>query len=226
MPTTVPSSSRHRRRHGLTVAELSIGLVITSMVMAALASTWHAVASAWAVSGGTQGAGLTASVTVSRIEQRLRASRYVFQYASGSITTTPARAAAIFYWKADNWNATADGVCQLGEMALIEHDATTKRLYLYEPIAAASMTTIQRTAAGVTATTFDMTDASSPTNFKQLSFVSRAVLTEAVPAVAFNMPAQTTGGRPLIEFTLKVARPEGTLLFYGSCAQRAAARPN
>jgi len=208
------------------VAELSIGLVITSMVMAALASTWHAVASAWAASGGTPGAGLTASVTVSRIEQRLRASRYVFQYASGAINTTPAKPAAIFYWKADNWNATADGVCQIGEMALIEHDPTAKRLYLYEPIASASMTTAQRTAAGITATAFDMTDVSSPTTFKQLSFVSRAVLTEAVPAVAFAMPAQTTGGRPLIEFTLKVTRPEGTLLFYGSCAQRAAAKPN
>lgn len=210
----------------MTLIELSIGMVITTMVMGALSALWFAMGRSWQTTGSATGAGLTASVTAMRLEQRLRTSRYVFQYASGSVTTTPGTPARVFYWKADNWSGSADGIVQLGEMALIEHDATAKRLYLYEPIASTAMTAAQLTAAGTAATTIDMTDSSSPTNFKALSFVKKSVISEAVVAAALNMPAQTTNSRPLIEYTLKIKRPEGSFLFYGACAQRASAKPN
>jgi len=224
-PTSIALIDARWRRRGLTLVELSIGMVITSMVMGALSAVWFAMAHSWKTTGSATGAGLTASVTAMRLEQRLRTSRYVFQYASGSVTATPTKAAAIFYWKADNWNSTSDGIVQLGEMALIEHDSTSKRLYLYEPIASTSMTAAQLTAAGAAATTLDMTDSASPTNFKKLSFVKQSVISEAVVAAAFNLPTQTTNSRPLIEYTLKVTRPEGSFVFYGACSQRAAAKP-
>ena len=111
-------------------------------------------------------------------------------------------------------------------MALIEHDATAKRIYLYEPLASTAMTAAQLVAASAVATSVDMNDSASPANFKKLSFVKKSVISEAVVAAALNMPAQTTNARPLIEYNLKITRPEGSFLFYGACSQRAAAKPN
>ncbi len=209
----------------MTAVELSIGLVITTMVMGAISSLWYAMGTTWKISGAAQGAGLTASIASARIEARIRASRYFFQFAAGSLTTTPATPASLFYWKDDNWTASPDGIVQIAEMALIEHDPVTKKIYVYEAMPAASMSAAQLTRAGTNATAADMTASTSPAAFKKLDFVKQAILTDAVTYASFNVPTATFGARPVIEYTLKVSRPEGVSTQYGSASPRATANP-
>jgi hypothetical protein len=206
---------------------LSIGLLITTMVIGALAALWFAVGEQWRKSSSSQCATLRASQAVVRLEGTFRQSRYLCQYTPGSITDTSVAPASAFFWRADFWNALgdvtkpsdfktffSDGLVQVAELALVEYDPSAKRIYLYQAKDPAAMDVAQRTAAGTVWAWTDLSKPSNLTTFKGLNYVTRTVLSEGVGAAAFNMPAPKTGGRPLLEFTLKLPRAGGNTLVY------------
>jgi Tfp pilus assembly protein PilW len=209
-----------RGRRGMTLIDLSIGMVITSLVVGALASLWFAMGQTWANSGTSQSVTLTGAQAVSRLESTMRQAKYIFQYTAGSTDgkTTPAASALI--WKGDNWNSTADGAVQVGEMALVEHDPVAQKIYLYQAIPIASMNATQIAKAGGVVLWIDLSKSTTPAAFKAYDFVQKTVISEAVAGAAFNAPTPLTGARPSLEYTLTVTRSGSSTLVYSVASLR------
>jgi Tfp pilus assembly protein PilW len=233
-----PSTSP-RPRHAMTLVELSIGLLITTIVIGALSSLWIAVGDTWRKSSSSQTQTLRAGQIVTRLEGTFRQAKYVCQLTPGSVTETSAAPASAFFWRSDYWNAAGDvsnpaafstavtdNLVEVAELSLVEYDAASKRLYLYQAKDPAAMNSTERAAAGTVWTWTDLSKSSNLTVFKGLSYVQQKVLSEGVSAVAFNMPTARAGGRPIIEFTLTMPQTGGTALIYSVASMRApAARP-
>lgn len=222
-PTTradqAPAAKPRAARPGMTLVELCIGMVVTAMVLAALSAMWFGVAHAWAGSTASQGVALTGNLAAVRLESTFRAAKYLCQYTVGSVDGKSTPVGSVFFWKNDAW--TADGAVQIAELALIEHDPVTKRLYLYEALPATSMSADQQTRASIRVTWTDLVASGTPGTFKTYDFVQKKVLSEAVAGASFNVPTSGKPNlRPSFEFTLTVSRPGGDLLVYGTASLR------
>jgi hypothetical protein len=218
----------------MTLVELSISLVITALVLGALSALWFAVAQTWRTSGASQAATLRASQVVARFEATFRQARYICQWTPGSLDDSSAAPASCFLWRSDFWNAAgnvnnptdfktqvSDGLVQVGELALVEFDAASKRVYIYQPRDPSVMDSSQRAAAGTVWTWSDLSKSSTLTTFKSLSYVEKKVLSEGVNAAEFNVPATPALGRPMVEFTLNLSSPQTKTTVYSTAALRA-----
>jgi hypothetical protein len=235
----IPNNVRRPRRGGrggMTIIELSIGLIITSMIVAALGAFWFAVAQTWTQNSGLQATTLTASHATARIEQTMREAKYLLQYRAGSLNApSPASGAQVFFWHRDFWNKddpagkvqVNDGSVQMAELALLEHDPVNRRLYLYEAMSPAQMNPEQQGRAGQTIPWSDLTATSTPAAFKSCDFVRKQVFCEAVDGAVFNIPAWGRTIRPGLEFTLRLSRDGDKSVIYGMVSLRGpATRPS
>lgn len=219
----------HRaRRRGLTLVELSIGMVITAMVMGALGGMWFAVADAWRQSSSSQNAGATATQATARLDALLRDVRHVGVWTAGSINGSAA-GASVLVWRGDAWarneNGTAkttlpDWIPQLGELLLIEHDPAAGKVYYYEPIPLASMTGTQPTRASKDVTWAELNSATLAASFKASDLVKRKVLTEGCAGAVFNVHAANGSTRACVEYSLRIVRPGAASLVYGTTTFR------
>src|SRR6476646_534872 len=91
--------TRPRRRHAMTLLELSIGLLITTIVIGALSSLWIAVGDTWRKSSSSQTQTLRAGQIVTRLEGTFRQAKYICQFTPGSVTDTSAAPASAFFWR-------------------------------------------------------------------------------------------------------------------------------
>lgn len=214
------------RRRGMTVIELSMGLLVTGMVMASLAAVWSAVGQTWSNTTSSQQISLSGNQAALRLEDLLRQSKYVCQYTSGSLDGSASKAASVLLWKNDSWSVapatSADGKPQLGELLLIEHSVPDQKIYVYEPIASSAMDASQKSRAGGVATWSDLSASTTPTTFKTYDFVRKKTLAESVSGASLYLPAQTTSARQGLEFTLKLSRSGTTSIVYGTGTLRGA----
>ena len=220
----------------MTLTELIVGLMITAMVAGALAALWGAVGTNWQAASSSENMSLRTGQVVTRLEGLFRAARYVCQWTPGSNDGQTAPASA-FLWRSDYWNAAGtvtnpadfkgtvpDGVVQVAELAVVEFDVASSRIYLYQAMDPARMTADQRTRAGVVWTWADLSKATTVSTFKALDFVQKTVVTEGVTGVTFNMPAAVTGGRPAFEFTLSMSKNDCKASVYSTATLRAPAQ--
>jgi len=222
----------------MTLIELSIGLVLTSMVVAALGAVWYAVARTWEQTSGLQATTLTASHAVGRLEQTLRESKYVLQYRRGALNNAdPSGTAMVLLWRKDIWNAKAlsprqdmephtiaNGAVEAAELVLIEHDPATRRLYVWEAIRSAEMTEDQRTRAGVVLPLVELT--ATPMSSKKFDFMRKRVFCEAVDGAVVNVPSWGRAARPSLEFALRLSRGGDKSVVYGQASLRGPMRPD
>lgn len=105
-----------------------IGLTITAIIMAALATMMTAVASGWTDQNLTQSTQLQANQVYARIQKTLASAKY-FVPSSGTST-----ASYIIFWRLDGYpnGATSDGIPEWGEIGMIIQDPTTSSLLLYQ----------------------------------------------------------------------------------------------
>jgi hypothetical protein len=204
----------------MTLVELSVGIVITTLVIGALGALWYAVAETWRKSSSSQNVSLTGNQAAARLEAALRQSKYICQWKAGSIDGLTTPVASAFLWKGDDWNGSPDGQVQVGELALIEHDPAAQRIYLYQAKPYGSMTLDQQIRAGTVFNWSTLSSSSTPSDFKNLDYVQRTVLSEAVTGALFNVPTATTGARPVLEFSLTISRSSGTTLVYSAASLR------
>jgi hypothetical protein len=221
----------------MTLIELTIGLVLTSMVVAALGALWYAVARTWDQNSGLQATTLTASHAVSRLELTLRETKYVLQYRRGSLNdATPSASAQVLLWRKDAWNrmalagrqdidTIANGVVEAAELALLEHDPVDRRLYLYESIRAQEMSLDQQTRAGAVIAAAELNASATPAGLKQCDFVRKRVFCEAVDGAVINVPSWGRGARPSLEFALRLSRDGDRSVVYGLASLRGPNRP-
>jgi Tfp pilus assembly protein PilW len=219
----------------MTLVEMTIGMVVTAMVIGALGAVWYSVAETWRSSSSSQNVSATASQAVARMEGVFREVRYVGVHNAGSLdgSGTPA---SVFVWRGDAWtkntNGTTkttipDGIPQVGELLLIEHDPVTKRIYYYEPLPYASLTGTQPARASQDVTGAELDGTTLAASFKTSDLVKQKVLTEGCTGAVFSYrPASGMTGA-CMEFTLKISRGSGTSMVYGTTTFRCPARrPN
>ena len=222
---------RHPRRprHAFTFPELMIGLVVTSLVLTALAAVTTAVAQGWNAADGTQAVQLQSAQVYARTRAALAGAKYVAQVHAGSPDGSASPAGGVFYWAYDGWGGAADGGPQVGEMALIEHDPATQTLWLYQPIPVASMTASQVVRAATSLASTDLADPAWPANFKALDFVGPpTALGRYVSGATFALHSMdSTTETPVVEFTLAFTRGNQSSTQYGVAALHApTTRPN
>ena len=216
---SLPINPRRRPRAAMTLVELSMGLVVTSMVMAALASFWFAVARTWN-SSSAQSASLGGNLAAIRMENAIRQAKYLIQYRAGSVDGAASPTARLFYWAADNWPSARDEAPQLAELALIEHDAVGKRLYLYQAIPWASMSTDQRNRAGGVPSWTELSQTGTADTFKTYDFVTKTVFAEGVAGAMFYVPPESSTTRQMLEHAITTQRGNQNSVEYGTASLR------
>jgi hypothetical protein len=204
----------------MSLVELSIGIVITTLVFGALSALWYAVAETWTKSGSSQSVTLVGNQAMARLEATLRTAKYIIQCNAGSTDGKTTPAASVFIWKADNWIGVADGAVQVAELAVIEHDPASGRIYLYQAIPKASMNADQISRASGVTLWNDLSNPNTLTSFKSFDFVQRSVLSEAVTGALFNARSASSGVRPTLEYTLVLSRAGGSSRIYSLASLR------
>jgi len=121
------SVSPNRLRRGFTFVELCLGLVITSLVMSALAAFTLAMSAAWKQAEQTQSATVIANQVSAVLQDQIRQARLLGGWRAGSINGSGENA-AVMLWKEA---ADGDGIIQDTELSLIEFDPGGHRLVIY-----------------------------------------------------------------------------------------------
>ena len=207
-------------RGGFTLAELMIGMLVTALVLSALAAFVNAVAVGWEESDGTQDAALEAHQAYQRIDHYLSSALYIAQPLVGTNSTS------VFYWANDDWDSggvsAGDESPELGEMNLIQYDSTTDTIWLYQPIAASAMSADQFSTACVPQTYADISGASEPALFLSTLFYTRIPLAHDVTSATFDaIGSDSASQRPLVEMNLTFAKDGQTITQYGTVTLRA-----
>jgi len=222
--TTGPANLHLRGlRRGFTFVEMSISLVVMTIIAGALAGIIGAVGITWRSSEDTQAAlvsGRQASVQLYRL---LRSAKYVGmacgddqQVASGVVTPSAGSGGAILFWKEDD----GDQRMQLCEIALIEHDRSASTLILHQvPKTAPNASTVYSPG--------DTDESSDASALKALATVRRQVIARNIRSARFVR--SSPGGLPecqAVEFAMGCgAEGKPPRTEYGTAALRGSFSP-
>jgi hypothetical protein len=202
-----------KRCAAFTFVELCMGLLVTTLVLGALASFALAMASAWKHAEQSRSLNIRGQQTVLRLADMLHTAKLLGPSHSGSLNN-PLTGAAVIFWTQDS---NGDGLIQGNEVAMIEHDTTSNRLVLYSGTAAE------------TSTWSYLSVFSDPTvldNFK----VNRTPTTIAngVEGALFQLSGtSSTTAKPSLSFALKLRRDgidggaQRLVMQYGTATLRA-----
>jgi hypothetical protein len=104
-----------------------MGLVITSLVMTAVAALSMAMATAWRSAGKTQSVALKGNFVTRQVQNEVRNARLIGACRAGA-SDGSGSGAAVLLWKTDT---NSDGFIQGNECELIAHEPATNTLVLY-----------------------------------------------------------------------------------------------
>ncbi len=230
-------SQLHRcERGGFTLAELILGMMITSMVMSAVAAVMVSVTEGWDQGKYVQAVPVSLLQLQVRLGRIFQGSAYVAQWQGGSLSGT-GTAAQIFFWMNDTWGGSPDGVPEWGEMGLIVFDAPTQSLYLYSAMPTAQMSAAQLTAAGQPVSWSQATAATAIAGFEANSWVKKTTLAGPGSNATTGDTTVVTGAhiavdwlgsasqKPTVEFQVAESRGGESATMYGSFVLRLADQP-
>jgi len=216
---------------GFTLVELMMGLVITALVMGALATLSSAMSRAWSQSDTGQSASISSHQASIRLQNFLRQAKLVGLVRPGSTDGSVSPGASAMLWLRDD---NGDGKVQLTEMGLIEHDLAQKRLKLYQVKVPSGMTADAYNAAySGSITSAALTDPAAPETFKGLANVWAQPLAGADPTTGNAHPVKVTGFRIektggtgsqglALQFTLVLTKDGNQDVSYGAAVLRGA----
>lgn len=206
-------------------------MVITSVLMLALATFATAASSGWKHSDDEFKTRNADSRSVAQMQDALSKMLCVVQVNPGD---TAGGAAYLFCWQKDSFGGSADKKAQFGEMALIEYEPSTKAVWLYQVKNVSAMTASELTAAG-SESWGDYTSPAIVTYFKTSSIVApRTPLVGGffgssnggIQVVAAQFARFTaTNGKPLASYRLLLGDSIASVAAYGNVALRAAQTP-
>jgi type II secretory pathway component PulJ len=200
-------------RRGMTFVELMIGLMITAMVGGAAAALMGAVSASWQATQAAQSLQITSRQSAQTVERLIKTARFVgLATADGQLVgTAPANStgAAILFWRQDT---NGDGIMQLGEVSLLQHDPGAGTLKIHQ---------LGATAAGKTTacTSNDLKTSASASQFGALPGCDSYVLASNVAAAVFRLNTPP-GGRPSVEYALKFRDGSAERMEYGTSTMR------
>jgi hypothetical protein len=213
MNALTPSSIRTPRHHrsAFTFVELCFGLVITALVMAAVASFSLAMSTAWQNAGSSQACLLSANQVGRLLDAKIRPCALTGGWTPGSLDGTATPPAAVLLWAADT---NSSSTINYSEILLIQHNPQTRQLLLYQaPTPLVAPDTVY----------------SYSNDFSQSSFISSfaqgltptVLCNNVIGAQFYVAPPDSTTSSPCVEFTLTVQSGNQTQVVYGNATLRA-----
>jgi type II secretory pathway pseudopilin PulG len=219
----IPTADRATRaRCGFTLIELMLGMVVTTLVMAAIGGVMTAVARGWSQSEDTQATSNITSQTHLRLQRILKAAKQLGACRPGALDGTAAQSAALMIWKAD---ANADGKVQFSELGLIAYEpgatADSSEIRYYEVAYPSTWTLAQKQTADTPALANDeIYKDSDITTFRTMANVRSTVLARSIAGTEFHRADGATVVRPTFEYLLNFQKGSTTELEYGTVAVR------
>jgi hypothetical protein len=114
-------------RRAFTFIELCLGLIVTSLVMGAMAAFALAMSTAWKSAETSQSMSLLANQTIVRVQNEIRQCKLIGALRSGT-SGGSGDIVAVLLWKADT---SGDGLIQGNEVSLLEYHSNSHTLRLY-----------------------------------------------------------------------------------------------
>lgn len=122
--------AKRRQIRGFTLAELVIGMAITTIVMTAMASFTMSVGTAWKANEEAEAASLITNVAAARLGREVKMARLAGALYTGALDGSEVNEAAVMLWRADT---NGDNIIQLSELELIAYEKASKALVRYRP---------------------------------------------------------------------------------------------
>jgi hypothetical protein len=213
------SAGRRAKAAGaFTIVELCIGLMITAMVLSALASFMLATGKTWTDSGSDRREVIIGWQGAQHLVQIVQQARLIPSVMPGSLTSSTSSPAGVILWRNDD---NGDGEIEYSELELICADPNsdgTWTLNLYSP----------SLSLGSLDAVWDYSVLTNPASIALLKPLMTATpLVRGLTGVHVDMQNSATQ-RPLVEFALAIPGAGGaTQVVYISAACRAPlAAPN
>ncbi|HEX8521793.1 MAG TPA: hypothetical protein VF669_06010 [Tepidisphaeraceae bacterium] len=220
MKRVLPSNRQRCKRRGFTFGELVLGLAMTSLVAGAVGALMMAVSRGWELGQTTDNTTSLTTQSVQRVTKIIHAARQVGALRTGSITTTPAKPAAMLIWKGD---LNSDSKMQLSELGMLEFDSATSQLIYYEVSYPTSWTSAQKQANVMIVSDASFWDDATIDSMKSAAFstfMRQAGQATHVTAAEFHRIDSSSTVRSGIEFALKFGNSGTTCTKYGTVTSR------
>src|SRR6266581_876737 len=210
----------HLDRRGFTLVELSMGLLVMSIIFAAMAGLAVAMSSGWKATETQDNLQVARRQTSTAMYYNIRSAKFIGATAAdnsnssgGSVT---GQGAVVMFWKGDKDPGTTMYAYQI---AVIEHDIPTSTLRLWQ---------LPQTTNGAM-TEFkncDVDDSGDVDKFKQMSGVTCQIIGRNVGSVSFKMlPVSSTRTSQALEFQIRYKSGEQEQLEYGTATVRVPQAP-
>jgi hypothetical protein len=222
---TLRSRPRHPAlaRAAFTLMELIMGMIVTGLVMAAIAALLSAVAMGWEQSGQSQTTSIHRVQTHARIQRILKGAKQLGAIRAGSVNgnTTPA---GVMIWKSD---ANGDGKVQFSELGLLVHEGLVGTpdgyLSFYDVAYPSNWSAAQKTAADNTppvVTEADVYKDSNIDTFRTMAYVRKTLVASHLLGVAFTRTDGADITRPSLDYVLKFSKDNVVEVEYGTTSVR------
>lgn len=218
---------RSRSRSGFTLMELIMGMIVTGLVMSAIAALISAVAVGWEHSGSAQADSSQRVQAHARVQRIVKGVKQLAALRAGSIDGTVTPAAALLIWKSDN---NGDEKPQFSELALLIHQGAvgTPEAYLsfYQVEYPAEWTDAQKTEADNTPSPITHDEIfldESITSFLAADHVQKTRVASNLVGVVFKRTDGVEITRPSLDYVLKFSKDNYVHVEYGTASVRPAA---
>jgi prepilin-type N-terminal cleavage/methylation domain-containing protein len=204
------------RRRGFTLVELSMGMLIMAIILAALGALALAMSSGWKATETQDNLQVARRQTSTQMYYNVRSAKYIGVATADNISGSLNKGGAVMFWKGDKDPGTTMYAYQVG---LIEHDIDSATLRLYQ---------LPQTATGamVPFKAGDIDDASDVENFRKLPGINCQIIGRNVYDVTFKMLPATSGRQAQsLEFNIKYKSGEQEQLEYGTATVRGPQAP-
>jgi len=210
-PTFAVALGDKRRPTAFTFVELCFGLIITALVMAALATFSLAMSTAWQNAGSSQAILLAANQDVRLLDAKIRPCGLTGGWQAGSLDGTAQQPAAVLLWIADTNNSAT---VNYSEIMLIEHDPESQQIKMYKAPVPLTVPDVVYSYENV------FSQASFIDTFKD-GLTPTVLCSNVVGAQFYVGSAISATARPFVEFALTIKSGNQTQVVYGDATLRA-----
>ena len=210
---------RRNSRGGFTLVELMMGLLVMSIIFAALAGLALAMSNGWSATSSQDSLQVARRQTSTQMYYNVRSAKFIGAATADNSNTSggsTTQGAVVIFWKGDKDPGT---VMYAYQIAVIEHDIATSTLRLWQ---------LPQTASGAM-TEFkgcDVDDSSDVDKFKKMNGVTCQVIGRNVSSVSFKMlPVTSTRQSQMLEFQIRYKSGEQEQLEYGTATVRVPQAP-
>ena len=210
---------RNKSRGGFTLVELMMGLLVMSIIFAALAGLALAMSKGWSATSTQDNLQVARRQTSTQMYYNVRSAKFIGAATADNSNTSggsSSQGAAVIFWKGDK---DPGSVMYAYQIAVIEHDIPTSTLRLYQ---------LPQSAPGAM-TEFkgcDVDDSGDVDKFKKMTGVTCQVIGRNVSSVSFKMlPAGGTRQSQQLEFQIRYKSGDQEQLEYGTATVRVPQAP-